>query len=288
MKIGELVKTYIPQILDYCQTQNHLELVNLQNEHYSKQTFGINYPFLVRANSTLFSQEPMRFWKRVYTIDSKDYRFCSQWIYPQRHQFLDYLKELGLIDGTKAKELNDKIEEERNNKLEANKKQKSSYSSIQGKHNPEQSAHQNEDVLATEAYNMSLHYKKFYYLERSLRSLIEEVMSKHYGNSWWTKVDYRVNKNVDNNLSYELSTTHTKRSDKKIDYTTFGDLRKIINNHWSIFKSKFKRNLNSVNEVLIDLNRIRTSIAHCTPLAKKEVNRFELRLDDWENILQSD
>lgn len=285
MKIGQLVKTYIPNIINYCQSQNHLELDNLQDKNYSKQTLGINFPFIVRAYGEEYDQEPERYWKKVYTIGAKDYRFCSQWIYPQRHAFLDYLKKLGLIDGLKSIELNEKIEVERNKKLELNKKSKYPSTSNQQTHLLNQQTHHNEDKLAIEASEMSVHYRKFYYLERSLRALIEEVMSKHYGDKWWTKVDYRVNKNVDNNLGYELSTTHTKRSDKKIDYTTFGDLRKIINNHWFIFEPKFKRNLSSVNEVLIDLNRIRSSIAHCTPLAKKEVTRFEIRIDDWKNIL---
>lgn len=110
-------------------------------------------------------------------------------------------------------------------------------------------------------------------------------MSNNYGDNWWDGIDEHVKRNVDNNLDYELDTTHTKRSYKKIDYTTFGDLRKIINQNWSAFESSFTRNRNSVNEVLIDLNRIRVSIAHCTPLAKKEVTRFGLRLDDWKDIL---
>jgi len=40
-----------------------------------------------------------------------------------------------------------------------------------------------------------------------------------------------------------------------------------------------------VNETLIDLNRLRVPIAHCTPLAKKEVKRLELRIEDWYDLL---
>lgn len=278
MKIAQLVKLYIPKILEYCHTKNPKELENLQDKTYSKQTFNLNFPFLVRADSREVEQESERFWKKEYRIGFEDYRFCSQWIYSQRHAFLNYLKELGLIDSLKSRDLNIKIEEERKEKLKSNQKQKTL-------NTPKQHIQQNEDKLAIEAVDMGNHYRKFYYLERSLRALIEEVMSKNYGTDWWDSIDDRIKQNVDNNLRYELDTTHTKRSYKKIDYTTFGDLRKIINRHWSVFDSSFNRNLNSVNEVLVDLNRIRVSIAHCTPLAKKEVTRFEIRLDDWRNIL---
>ncbi|OBX24544.1 hypothetical protein A9996_14820 [Gelidibacter algens] len=143
-----------------------------------------------------------------------------------------------------------------------------------------------DQELKTEAYEMRNCYELFYCLERSIRELVKSTMRDFYGSDWWTKVEYRVKENVKNNLDYELDTTHTKRSDNEIDYTTFGDLRKIINSNWTIFEEKFERNLSSVNEVMIDLNRIRVSIAHCTPLAQKEIKRLEIRIDDWFGLLK--
>lgn len=140
--------------------------------------------------------------------------------------------------------------------------------------------------LKTEALKMRNCYELFYCLERSIRDLVKTTMFQVYGPDWWTHVEHRVKENVKNNLDYELDTTHTKRSDSEIDYTTFGDLRKIINSNWTIFESKFERNLNSVNEVIIDLNRIRVSIAHCTSLADKEIKRLEIRIDDWFGLLK--
>lgn len=143
-----------------------------------------------------------------------------------------------------------------------------------------------EDKLKSEAQLMRMTYEVFYCLERSIRELVKLTMTEAYGNDWWSKVDSRVKENVKNNLEYELDTTHTKRSEQRIDYTTFGDLRKIINSNWDVFERQFKRSLNSVNEVMIDLNRIRVSIAHCTPLAQKEINRLEIRVDDWFGLLR--
>lgn len=141
--------------------------------------------------------------------------------------------------------------------------------------------------LKDEALQMSHSYKLFYGLEASIRDLIKTTMEDWYGQNWWHKVDDRVKDNVKNHLAYELDMPHSKRSENNIDYTTFGDLRKIMNSNWPVFESKFERNLNSVNEVMIDLNRIRVSIAHCTPLVQKEVNRLEIRIDDWFGLLKS-
>lgn len=143
-----------------------------------------------------------------------------------------------------------------------------------------------DEELKTEAFKMRTYYELFYCLERSVRALVKSTLFDVHGLEWWNKVEYRVKENVKNNLNYELDTTHTKRSANEIDYTTFGDLRKIINSNWTVFEEKFERNLSSVNEVLIDLNRIRVPIAHCTPLAQKEIKRLEIRIDDWFGLLK--
>ncbi|MBA6151504.1 Swt1 family HEPN domain-containing protein [Gelidibacter maritimus] len=171
-------------------------------------------------------------------------------------------------------------------KIRGASEQKTSKNTYQSKKSSHYLLDYFDSELKEEAHDMRHCYELFYCLERSIRDLVKSVMSDAHGQNWWKKVEYRVRENVKNHLDYELDTTHTKRSDNEIDYTTFGDLRKIINSNWTIFESKFQRNLNSVNEVMIDLNRIRVSIAHCTPLAQKEVNRLEIRIDDWFGLLK--
>lgn len=268
MKIGELVKSFIPVILDEICAENKTELKNLMSKEYSKQIFGINYQFLVDEDSKIIETDSRRFWKRVYQLDGKNYRVCSQWIIDYKYKFLDYLWSFGLIDDLKYQELDNLV-------IGLKKERFQQITKIYRKKN----------VTELEAETMSIQYKRFYMIERSIRILIEEVMSSSYGNDWWRYIDDRVKKNVESHLNYELDTSHTKRSNRKIDYTTFGDLRKIINNHWEIFEKRFKRNLNSVNDVLVDLNRLRVSIAHCTPLAKKEIKRLDIRIDDWKQLL---
>lgn len=271
MKIGELVKSYVPVILEYCWREDRPEFDRLMSKDYSKLKFGINYPFLTPVESGILVTDTKRYWIKEYVLDGRRFRVCSQWIIDHKYRFLDYLKDLKLIDNSTF------------NHLDAQLVTKSKVA-ISGKSVEIKSL--NQDTLEMEAETMSLHYKRFYIVERSIRVLIEEVMDSAYGSDWWGYIDEKVQKNVNNHLNYELDTTHTKRSERKIDYTTFGDLRKIINNHWSIFEPKFKRKINSVNEVLIDLNRIRVSIAHCSLLATKEAKRLDIRIDDWNDLLR--
>ena len=251
MKIGELVKNYIPHILNYCTSTDFRELERLCHKGYSKDTFDINYPFCVKIDDDIMNDESNRFWKQSFQVNRLEYR---------------------IIDKNKYEELYQKVVYLPTNKFSRNVSSVSAPFSSQNK-------------LEVEAMEMSGLYRKFYYLERSIRILIEEVMHESFGDNWWQRIDSRVKRNVGNNLDYELDTSHTKRSERRIDYTTFGDLRKIINTHWDVFSVKFKRNLTSVNEVLIDLNCLRVPIAHCSPFVKKEVKCLEIRLDDWNELL---
>lgn len=275
MKIGQLVKTYAPLIFNYCSSTDSSELDRLSNKEYSKKTFGINYPFCARIDAPIMDNESKRFWKHSFYVQAKEYRVSSQWYVSQKPKFLKYLLQRNIINNEKYHELN---------KQEVHNTHPNP--SIQISNNSTSVEPQNK--LEKEAFEMSKHYEKFYYLERSKRLLIEGVMQKAYGENWWSSIDDRVKRNVERNLEYELDTSHTKRSERAIDYTTFGDLRKIINNHWEVFSKEFCRNLNSVNEVLIDLNRLRVSIAHCSPLAEREVLRLKIRLADWEELRVND
>jgi len=297
VKIGILVKNYIYKLFHYCEIEDRDELYRLMDKDYSKTVFNINFPFCKPADN-IANDEIVRFWKTNYQVNGKVVRVCSQWYASSRSLFLAYLLSKKIISeyeysnykkivvndiGIEDSEDTNKLKEEFHTniaKLDSKPTKKPLFppSSIDSEYNI-------EEKLVHEAKQMSQYYEVFYSLERSIRLLIENVMESKYGKRWWdTKVDYRVRDNVKRNLEYELDTPHTKRSEHNIDYTTFGDLRKIINTNWYDFQFKFNRNLSSVNEILIDLNRLRVPIAHYTPLAKKEIKRLEIRVDDWFDL----
>lgn len=300
LRIGILVKEYIQKIFHYCILEEPNELSRLMDKDYSKRVFNINFPFC-KELSQLTEDELVRYWKIDYKVQNKILRVCSQWVIDSKGLFLAYLMSKNIISEQEYYKYKNIVK--KGNTI----RNPSSYKNIDIKKTSEIVRKSNiiekkeqitkfdetdsdlffDEKLRAEATEMARYYEVFYSLERSIRSLIVEVMEKKYGKLWWeTKVDYRVRENVKRNLEYELDTPHTKRSEQKIDYATFGDLRKIINTNWADFQSKFNRNMSSVNEILIDLNRIRVPIAHSTPLARREVQRLELRIGDWFDHLK--
>lgn len=101
MKIGQLVKTYVRRVFRYCDEVDHEELMRLMDAKYSKQTFGINYPFCLEVESIL-PQQSMRYWRDIHIVRGKTLRVCSQWVdFPtskSRELFHQYLLSKKLVD----------------------------------------------------------------------------------------------------------------------------------------------------------------------------------------------
>jgi hypothetical protein len=70
------------------------------------------------------------------------------------------------------------------------------------------------------------------------------------------------------------------RSDRAIDYITFGQLGQIIDQHWEQFAGAL-HNKRAVVRIMASLNQLRAPIAHCTPLPENEVVRLSVTLEDW-------
>lgn len=143
-----------------------------------------------------------------------------------------------------------------------------------------------EYKIRYQAKLMSKIYEIFYCLERTIRQFVEEGMIDAFGLSWWN--DKNINQNiyqeVKKRIKAEKDAGITMRSDKEIDYTTFGELGQIILQNWTIFGALFSSQ-NAVQKVISSLNNLRNPIAHCTILAEDEVLRLKLTLKDWFRLM---
>ncbi|WDF70574.1 Swt1 family HEPN domain-containing protein [Sphingobacterium oryzagri] len=137
-----------------------------------------------------------------------------------------------------------------------------------------------------EARMMAQHYEVFYCLEKSIRSLVVELMFEKYGENWWDKIKEEIRKGVDLNIKREEESGFTIRSEEKIDYTTFGELSQIVTANWDAFETLFKRGQRSFQKIMTNLNQLRGPIAHCCPLAEDEIVRLELTVKDWFRIME--
>lgn len=95
MKIGALVRSYLPQLIERIGTDRSGLLDKLQDEEYSNRKFGIHYPFLLKT--TYDAPKEARYWAHRYEIDGSFYRVTSEWYEGRsRQEFLMFINHLGL------------------------------------------------------------------------------------------------------------------------------------------------------------------------------------------------
>ena len=110
MKIGKLVQHYIPNILGYCEKQDHKEFERLCDRAYSKSQFDINFPFF-KPVSEISASERMRYWSNTYIVRGTSVRVTSQWFdlptAKSRSYLIGYLERLGIAVSDSARDAPD-------------------------------------------------------------------------------------------------------------------------------------------------------------------------------------
>ena len=139
-------------------------------------------------------------------------------------------------------------------------------------------------LIRAEASAMARQYEVFYCLENSIRELVRDMMIEQHGETWWEHVPDEVKQNAAQNRKREEDAAVSLRSEEMNDYTTFGELLKIIQTNWDVFGAMFN-NRTGVTRVLSGLNVLRSPIAHCAPLAEDEVLRLRVALRDWFRLM---
>ncbi|MBT3012973.1 MAG: hypothetical protein KUF77_15415 [Candidatus Thiodiazotropha sp. (ex Lucina aurantia)] len=139
-----------------------------------------------------------------------------------------------------------------------------------------------------EARDMAIHYETFYCLEKSIRTLISDILNPDPDgeSEWWGEdvVPPDIIERVESRQRKEREEGITPRSSDPIDYTTFGELGGIIKKNWVSFGGVLN-DIKAVEKVLARLNTLRGPIAHCSPLAEDEVLRLDLTVRDWLRLL---
>ena len=92
IKIGQLVKSKMNEIIEYCEQYDNEEVSRLSSANYSKSTFNINYSFLRNVNYDAPKQD--RYWKDKYKINEKYYVVTSEWYKGSASFFNAYLEKI--------------------------------------------------------------------------------------------------------------------------------------------------------------------------------------------------
>jgi hypothetical protein len=134
---------------------------------------------------------------------------------------------------------------------------------------------------------MSEFYEIFYCLENSIRKLVADTLVEANGADWWNgpRVDEkRIREPVVGRRKKEIDSGITPRSDRLIDYTTFGELSQLITDNWELFDPVFQSKT-AVSNVSNQLNLLRGPIAHCNPTDELEQERLNLAVRTWFTIM---
>lgn len=295
MLIGELVKDHIYKIFQYCETEDRDELFQLMDKEYSKRMFNINFPFCKKVELIIEDGEYVRFWKKDFKVRNKTLRVSSQWVIGNKDLFLDYLLSKKIINEERflhyqkvVQKNSAPISHEILMKKEIDQNKFTRQSDILDEEIVAKRISQRESILLKfdskirlEAAEMSQNYELLYCLEKSIRNLVLEVMANKYGFEWWEKkVKFEIKEKVKYNQKNELNTGHTQLSENEIDYTTFGDLRQIIESNWEDFSGLLKNKF-AFNRIMYTLNQLRGPLAHSNYLTEDEVIRLNLTIKDW-------
>jgi hypothetical protein len=126
-------------------------------------------------------------------------------------------------------------------------------------------------------------YPHIYLFENSLRQLILEVMSSHFGTDWWceTNVNREVIRKVSDRKKAEgTKRWHGKRGDHDIFYTDLDDLKTILNRHYNLFNAYFD-DQNQMNTILNEVESLRNIIAHSNRLDPDDIERLRTTFKIW-------
>jgi hypothetical protein len=127
----------------------------------------------------------------------------------------------------------------------------------------------------------------FYCLENSIRKLVADIMIEADGVDWWSgsRIDEkRIREPAALRRKKEVDSGITPRSDKLLDYTTFGELSQLITDNWELFDPVFQSKT-AVSNVSNQLNLLRGPIAHCNPTDELEQDRLNLAVRTWFKIM---
>lgn len=142
--------------------------------------------------------------------------------------------------------------------------------------------------IRKDAQKMGEFYRMFYSLENDIRDLIAITMEDAHGPNWWgEKVPEPVRANVKKNKESEDAEGLPPRSNRRIDYTTFGELGEIIKANWDDFRGMFSNcSISRFERVIRRLNLARGPIAHSGYVPPEESVRLKMAIRDWYAMLE--
>ena len=139
-----------------------------------------------------------------------------------------------------------------------------------------------DDIHVANAKSMSIVYTAIAAFESSVRSLVTKTLVDKYQEEWWEKgasngVRDRAQKRMEDEQNAKW---HAQRGQDAINYTTFGDLKNIMQNNWDSFEDLIG-NLAWASGIFEVIERSRNVIMHSGSLEREDIERLGVNIRDW-------
>ena len=139
-----------------------------------------------------------------------------------------------------------------------------------------------QEHIRAGAVQMQRYYRILFVLENIVRELIVSRLTEADGPEWFeARASAEMKKKLEQRQkAEERNEWHAGRNRHPIFYMDFGDLARLIINHWPIFEDLLPSQ-SWVQSRLDEAERTRNVIAHTNLLAAEEGARAEMYLRDW-------
>lgn len=118
--------------------------------------------------------------------------------------------------------------------------------------------------------------------ENSVRALVVKILMEKHHEQWWELgvsggIRERAHKRMEDEL---IARWHSQRGQDPINYTTFGDLKNIMQNNWDLFED-LVGSLAWASGIFDVIERSRNVIMHSGKLEKEDIERLGVNIRDW-------
>lgn len=139
-----------------------------------------------------------------------------------------------------------------------------------------------DDELVVASKSMSIVYTAIASFENSVRALVTKTLVDKFQADWWEKgvangIKERAKKRMEDELTAKW---HTQRGQVPINYTTFGDLKSVMQNNWDQFEP-LVGNLAWASGIFDVVERSRNVIMHSGNLEREDIERLGVNIRDW-------
>lgn len=139
-----------------------------------------------------------------------------------------------------------------------------------------------DDLHVANARATAVAYTAVAAFENSVRALVAKTLIEKFSEEWWEKgASSNIRERAQKRLEDEqVAKWHAQRGQDPINYTTFGDLKNIMQNNWDAFEDLIG-SLPWASGIFDVIERSRNVIMHSGMLEREDIERLGVNIRDW-------